>query len=368
MSRYFSDIAQEVGGSIVRLPRLEGSGVVWDTYGGILAAAPGGWLPPVMDLVAVTGDRVAVVTRIGGPHLPVVFLQAPVNTTFPKTNYRSADTLRVGEWVLAVARQANGSILFTPGWYTGREISRCGEISFQRVASNLSLEAAVLGGGLFDMDGNLVAVIVQCDGSYVAMSIDDITTALGAENSLTSQLLYRYGMKVEPLSPELLAYFDVERGIWVREVWKGYPADAVGLAAGDLIVGLDGAAVEILQDLEPLTRPGPDFIFALEVKRGQRTEAISLPGNGNKPRSTNSDSTIAGIFVGDPEAGYEITSVDPEGAAAQAGLRPGDRLLQIEDTPVTGAAVLRRLLANPNRGTTLAVADRGAKTVALVLK
>ena len=219
------------------------------------------------------------------------------------------------------------------------------------------------------MDGSLLAIIVQCDDSYLAMSIDDITTTLGAENSLASQFLYRYGMKAEPLAnDDLRAYFEVEQGIWVSELWKGYPAQAAGVMSGDLLVALNGVPVAILQDLEPLTRPGPDTVFELQVRRGAQTVSVSIPGRGNQPAASGGDSTAEGIFLGNTEAGYRIESVEAGSAAALAGIRPGDRLLQVGNTAVTGPPVLRSLLTAPNRGPLLAIADRGPKTVALLLK
>ena len=369
MSRYFSDVAGEFSAQVVRLPLLEASGLVWDDYGGIVTATPGGWVPSAMDLITPAGGVIPVVTRIGGPHLPVVFLQAPVNTALPQGNSRSAETLRVGEWVLAVARQPNGSFIFTPGWYSGRVATRCGELLFQRVSTDQSYSANMLGGGLFDMDGGLLALIVRCNDSYVAMSLDDITTTLGAENSLASQLFYRYGMKTEPLAEDALrASFQAEQGLWVSEVWKAYPAHSAGLMPGDLLVSLDGFPLTILQDLEPLTRPGPDSVFMLQVRRGMETVPISLPGNGNRPAVSDGAASAAGIFLNDTEPGYRIESVEPESPAALAGIRPGDRLLSIGNTAVTEPAVLRRLLTAPNRQPVLAVADRGEKLVALLIK
>lgn len=369
MSRYFADVAGEFAEQVVRVPRLDASGVVWDNYGGIVAATPGGWRPSAMDLIAPNGGVVPVVVRIGGPHLPVVFLQAPVNTEFTRGNYRAAETLRMGEWLLAVARQPNGGFLFTPGWYTGRVTTRCGEVSFQRISTDQSYAANLLGGGVFDMDGGLVAVIVACGDGYAAMSVDDISTTLGAENSLESQLLYRYGMKTEPLSDDdLRAYFRAEQGLWVSEVWKGYPAHTAGLLPGDLLTALDEVPVTILQDLEPLTRPGPDSVFQLQVRRGRETASIQLRGGENRPAVSDGASTAAGIFLGNAEAGYRIGSVEPSSPAALAGIRPGDRLLRIGNTAVTGPAVVRRLLGSPNRRPMLAVAARGQKLVALLIR
>jgi S1-C subfamily serine protease len=369
MARYFSEVAGEFSARVVRLPRLEASGLVWDDYGGIVAATPGGWVPSAMDLIGPNGGAIPVVTRIGGPHLPVLFLQAPVNTALPQGNYRTAETLRAGEWVLAIARQPSGGFIFTPGWYTGRVTTPCGEFAFERVSTDQSYSANMLGGGLFDMDGALLGLIVECDGSYVAMSVEDITSALGEENSLSSQLLYRYGMKTETLSDDALrGSLEAEQGLWVSEVWKGYPAYAAGLMPGDLLVSLDGSPLAILQDLEPLTRPGPGTVFELQVRRRQQTVSVLLPGNENRPAPTDGAATAAGILLDDAVPGYPIGSVEPGSPAALAGIRPGDRLLSIGNTAVTGPAVLRRLLTAPNRQPVLAVADRGEKLVALLIR
>ena len=369
MSRYFSEVAGEFSAQVVRLPLLEASGLVWDDYGGIVTAAPGGWAPSAMDLVVPGGGAIPVVTRIGGPHLPVVFLQAPVNTALPQGRYRPAETLRTGEWVLAIARQPNGDFIFTPGWYTGRVATRCGEITLQRISTDQSYTANMLGGGLFDMDGALLALIVHCGDSYAAMSIDDITTTLGAENPLESQLLYRYGMKTRPLAEDALrASFQAEQGLWVGEVWKGYPAHSAGLMPGDFLVSLDGSPLRILQDLEPLTRPGPDSVFDLRVRRGRQTVRVMLSGNGNRPAASDGAATAAGILLDDAESGFRIGAVDPDSPAALAGIQPGDRLLRIGMTAVTGPAVLRRLLTARNRQPVLAVADRGPKLVALLIQ
>ena len=369
MSRYFSEVAGEFAAQVVRLPRLESSGVVWDDYGGIVAAAGGGWLPSGLDLVVPPRAVIPVVTRVGGPHLPVVFLQAPVNTPLPEPNHRSPETLAVGEWVLAVARQPNGEFVFTPGWYAGRVATRCGEVTLQRVSTDQSYSAGMLGGGLFDMDGRLLALIVQCGDSYVAISIDDVTTILGAENSLTSQLLYRYGMRVAPLLDNALrSIFQAEQALWVSEVWKDYPAHAAGFMPGDRILSLDGFPVTILQDLERLTRPGPDAVFDLQVQRGEETLSILIPVSESRAVVADGDAAVAGIFLGETEPGYRIGFVEPQSPAALAGLRPGDRLLRMGDTVVDEADVLRELLTDPDRPPLLAVADRGRKLVALLIR
>ncbi len=53
----------------------------------------------------------------------------------------------------------------------------------------------------------------------------------------------RLGVALEDLSGQLAQYFGVERGVLVREVREGSPAEESGLRAGDVIVTVEGKAV-----------------------------------------------------------------------------------------------------------------------------
>jgi len=61
----------------------------------------------------------------------------------------------------------------------------------------------------------------------------------------------RLGIEVEPLNPQLGAYFGVSdgKGVLVKEVEKGSAAEKAGLKAGDCIVKLDSTPVESGEDL-----------------------------------------------------------------------------------------------------------------------
>jgi serine protease Do len=78
-----------------------------------------------------------------------------------------------------------------------------------------------------------------------------------------------------------------------------------------------------------------------------------------------------GVGVSDDDArpGVEVTAVEPDGPAAHAGLRSGDRILTVDGAPVSSALGLIRAVADihPGRSARLTVARRGRSISAVVV-
>jgi S1-C subfamily serine protease len=58
-------------------------------------------------------------------------------------------------------------------------------------------------------------------------------------------------MGVATLGEKERKYFGAGKGVLVRDVWAHYPAEGASLEPGDIIVGLDAAAVESAADSNP---------------------------------------------------------------------------------------------------------------------
>src|SRR5437763_11516884 len=67
--------------------------------------------------------------------------------------------------------------------------------------------------------------------------------------------------------------------------------------------------------------------------------------------------------AGDREGGAFLQDLDPDGPAARAGLRPGDRLLTLDGKPVDGSCTLERLLLGKRAGQEVRVAVRRGRDI-----
>jgi membrane-associated protease RseP (regulator of RpoE activity) len=79
-----------------------------------------------------------------------------------------------------------------------------------------------------------------------------------------------------------------------------------------------------------------------------------MPGSGDPPRRPN---TLAAL-VRDGVRGVRVLDVDPSGAAARAGIRPGDLILSLDGQPVSSASELNERVARLGPGSKAPVVVR----------
>ena len=199
-----------------------------------------------------------------------------------------ADLLRVGQLVVAVGNPHGFAGSVTAGVVSalGRSLpTRSGSTS--RIVENVIQTDAALnpgnsGGALADDGGRVVGIntAVAGVGLGLAVPINEATRrivgALMSEGRFRRAYLGIAG-GTRPLPPRLARELGRRAGVEVVEVAPGSPASAAGLRAEDLIVAVDGDAVERVDDVQRLMvgdRIGTDV--RLEVLRGDRTVELRL--------------------------------------------------------------------------------------------
>jgi len=375
MAAYFSDVAANAARHLVYLTDAGLSGICWDGDGTLITAAVRGGFP------AASRVRTSQQTEIGGeaeaqtavvsPVTPVVSLRVIASSVFQPVHWIRSDLLVPGDWLVAVARQADGRSSFAPGIYGGLAASSCGEFEFPEITWNISLGEGMLGGGLFDLDGNLVAMVIRCGDRYAAMAADRISGAIQEAHSLDSQLLERYGFRIErgtegsdegsSGSAETLA-----AGVQVTEVWTGDVADRAGMLPGDFIVSLDGKEVASGDDLLPLVLPVARELIEIGVRRGSGSRSFELSVRG-RPLTSAEDASSGGLSFQGAGNGFVIESVADGSPAQQAGLHTSDRVLLINGRTARNVAALLQALAGRGERTVSVIAERDDRKRLFVL-
>ena len=136
------------------------------------------------------------------------------------------------------------------------------------------------------------------------------------------------------------------------------PAAEAGLRQGDLVLFVDGKAIQTWRDLEMATLGAPNRALAIRYRREGADGAATMT-----PKSvTRYDLGYAGMA---PPLPAEISSVQTGSPAEQAGLRAGDRILAVNGEPVRHFYDVMRLVGqNPKREIVLTIA-RGGETLAV---
>jgi serine protease Do len=180
----------------------------------------------------------------------------------------------------------------------------------------------------------------------------------------------KLGVAVQPITADMARSLGLDnlKGGLVSNVEPDSAAARAGVRQGDVIVEVDGRSISDGNELRNViagTKPGTTV--GLKVIRDGRPETLKatlaeLPSNKEEGVSTSNEDGVKGGKFGmtvqplTPELaerfelsrgtkGVVITGVDPEGAAAETGLQPGDVIQKVNGTDITSTAELRDSLA-----------------------
>ena len=292
--------------------------------------------------------------------------------------FGDSDAADVGDWVIAL-----GSPFGLKDSVTAGIISAKGrEVGLNPLESYLQTDATInpgnSGGPLIDMDGRVVGVNAAIESR--SGGSDGIGFAIPAniargvvESIIGGSAPSRgfLGIQMQPLDAQLAANFGFQgQGVLVSQVVSGGAAERAGVRAGDILTKVNNEQVPSLQRVlraVRLAKPGADC--PIEVFRDGGTVALTAVLDdsaqqvaqanrpirmkaGASPSATTPPADRATASLGvqvaaiTPELAKErnitdvrgvvVTEVNPESAAARAGLKVGDIVRQVGGKQVAG--------------------------------
>ena len=326
MTAYFRTVVSDANRRILQLPSLARTGLVWAP--GVILTVRTEWrFPDTATLSTATGD-IAVVPSVAGPHLPIAALRMPEDG-FVEVLRRRAALLEPGSWTVALWRR-NRELHFTPAHFLGIAPAQCDEQPVDELLSSVSWTDDMAGGGVFDLDGRLIGVIIPCGNRFVATDAESIERLLRQGRTVESRLLGRYGVRLESLTDDELEYYGSGQGVIVREVWTGYLAAHAGLIPGDIVVAVNAEPIGSPEQLEPMTTPSGIETFEVAIRRSGELLVVALPTDPSLTDPSPGTAGASGLVWEPPPDGYLIDAVVPGSPADMVGIRAGDRLLRID--------------------------------------
>jgi serine protease Do len=301
----------------------------------------------------------------------------------PTATLGDSDALRPGDWVLAIGNPFRLGHTVTVGVvsYNGRPFSVT-EGRFQNMLqTDASINPGNSGGPLINTDSEVVGIstaIFSESGGNIGIGF---AVPINAVRTLLPQLREgevhrgRLGVRIQswPITEEEAAALDLPQpqGAIVSMVERDSPADRAGLRAGDVIVEYNGKPVSDGNQLTTMvvsTRAGENvpIVYYREGERQTATveiEALELADGDDDQAADGRSAPGFGLSLGDitPNAARELRlPVDIDGAlvedvapftpGAEAGIRRGDVILEVNRNPVRSASQASQALRQLESG------------------
>jgi serine protease Do len=289
--------------------------------------------------------------------------------SFPACTTANSDQLEVGDVVLAVGNPFGIGQTVTMGIVSATGRATLGLEYEDFIQTDAAINMGNSGGALVDAEGRLVgintAILSRTGGNQgIGFAVPVNLARYVMENIIANGRVIRgyMGVNIQDVTPGLAEKFELKErtGALVAEVTPDSPAEEAGLKTGDVIVELDGKPIRDSRHLKlqvaqiapgkdvpvKISRDGKVKQFEVKLKEFPQDKMLAK----GKSSQSQSDDVTDGITVDDlnPEVrqqfnipgrvkGAVVTDVEPNSPAADAGLQPGDVIVEINRKPVRTA-------------------------------
>jgi serine protease Do len=284
---------------------------------------------------------------------------------------------RVGDWVLAVGNPFGLGGTVTAGIVSarGRDIGAGPYDDFIQIDAPVNKGNS--GGPTFDVEGNVIGVntaIFSPSGGSVGIAfaipadtVKGVVAQLREKGSVTRGWI---GVQIQPVTSDIADSLGLKKaaGALVSEPQHDSPAAKAGIESGDVIMSVDGTPVRDARELARrigTMNPGTTIKLGLFHEGQEKTVTLTLGTLPNDKQAANeqtqhqlpdSDVPKLGLTLapgskasGTDGKGVLVTAVDPNGVAADHGLRVGDVILDVGGKSVSNPSDVRDQVADARK-------------------
>lgn len=188
------------------------------------------------------------------------------------------------------------------------------------------------------------------------------------------------GVSVNSLDEEQKEDLKITHGVEVHKVYKGQAADKAGIEKGDIVLFFNGEKirrtsdlVDAVRDCAPgskvtakIMREGKKKDFSVTVGTYKKPDLMSWVG-GKRGFYFHGDNVFLGVhmqkmskelaeyFGVKKDGGALILSVIEDSPAEKAGLKPGDVIVKIDDSTISGPGDVSDIISHKEEGDKVAL-------------
>ena len=317
-------------------------------------------------------------------------------TGLPKLPLGDSSKLRVGEWVLAIGSPFGLENTVTAGIVSAKSRDTGDYLPF--IQTDVAVNPGNSGGPLLNTAGQVIGInsqIFSRSGGYMGISfaipIDEAMRVADQLRTSGKLVRGRIGVALGELSKETAETLGLgkPRGAYVRNVEPGGPAAIGGIESGDVILVFNGRDIAKSTDLPRIvgeTKPGTRAtvqvwrkgatrdltVLVADAEAPSKAAAAKKPDGSATPSAVNNPFGLGVIDLSDAKkrelnvkSGVEITGLG-DGPAARSGIRPGDVIVRVGDTDITGVKQFETLTKGLDSNRAVAVFVRRSDSTLII--
>ncbi len=336
------------------------------------------------EITVITHDNEELKAKLVGrdEKTDLALLKVETKTPLPAVKWGDSDTLRIGDWVLAIGNPFGLGGTVTAGIVSARQRDINAGPYDDFIQTDASINRGNSGGPMFNMDGDVVGI----NSAIYSPSGGSVGIGFSIPSNLAKGIISQIkefghprrgwlGVRIQTVSSELAEGLRLPqaKGALVSSVSAGGPADKAGIRQGDVILEFNGREVADMKALPRLVadsqfgRSVPVSIWrkgaktTVSVELGELDEKAEAALQAAQPEEETPQPTAVGakieqlgVEVGvindttrskfelsqDAE-GVVILSVGENGPAAEKDLRAGDIIAEVDQKAVRSPADVR---------------------------
>ncbi len=323
--------------------------------------------------VTLQGESEPVEAKLVGSdsETDLALLKIEAKKPLPVLEFGDSDSMRVGQWVMAIGNPFGLDHTVTVGIVSakGRVIGAGPFDNF--IQTDASINPGNSGGPLLDMDGKVIginsAIVASGQGIGFAVPSNMARTVIGQLKEHKKVSRGWLGVSIQNVDENTAKGLGLEgaKGVLVANAMAGDPAAKAGLETGDVILEVDGTAVNSTQELlNKIASHSPGDSVKLTVWRKGRTNSYSVKlgeRNADKLASAGEEQsqgaeTALGLSMRpinadearalgmDNAKGLIVLQVKPDSPAQEADVRAGDVILEANQKEVNTVAAFKSVL------------------------
>jgi serine protease Do len=304
------------------------------------------------------------------PRTDLALIKVEGGSNFPYVHFAD-HAPRIGDWVIAVGNPYGLGGTVTAGIVSasGRDIGTGPYDDFIQIDAPINRGNS--GGPAFDENGNVVGVttaIYSPSGGSIGIgfaipsdTVQSVVEQLKDHGNVTRGWI---GVQIQNITPEIADSLGLKQaqGALVVEPQPNSPAVKAGIKAGDVIESVNGQQVKDSGDLArkvAAIKPGSEVKFAILHDGSEKTVSVdvgTMPNQNvaaNEHNQSNPENEAplgltlapANSVQGKGTEGVVVTNVDPNGPAAERGVRTGDVILNVSGKDVKSPTDVRQAIS-----------------------